>query len=243
MKTITAIIPSFRRHENIPIIVDRLKKQSYKPDRIIIWNDNSGKYGKAIVIGDKSIEVINTNSNWWSNYGSYLIGYLTNTDYIAIIDDDMPPGPEWFEYCISKQEKFPGIYGKYGVIFKGKSRYIPNEHFSSNIGNGELREVDMVGNSYFVPYKAINCMLYERPPTFNHTCDLHLSYCAQKYGKFKCYIPFPEKETQLPYYKPEELFYSKNDRAMWDDPTHFTNRDGYVRWAVKRGWNIINFRK
>lgn len=240
MKTITAIIPSFRRHENISILLERLKKQTHPPERIIIWNDNiGGNHGMYIYIDE--VEVINTNSNWWSNYGSYVIGYLTNTDYIAIIDDDMPPGPKWFEYCVKNQEKLPGLYSKYGVIMT-RNGYLKNTHLNSGVGNDEFTEVDMVGNSYFLPYKAINCMLYERPPTFHHTCDLHLSYCAQKYGGFKCYVPHPREEEELPYYKPEELPHDKSKRAMYNDSDHYTNREGYVKWAIKHGWNLLKDR-
>lgn len=239
--SITAIIPSFRRHENIPIIIERLKNQTRLPSRIIIWNDVAGSHPKFLELNDDSIEVINTNSNWWSNYGSYLIGYLTNTEYIAILDDDMPPGPKWFEFCIRKQKEQKGLYSKYGVIFTNKLKYNPNIHFSSEVGNDELKQVDMVGNSYFVPFDAINAMLFERPPTFRNTCDLHLSYMAKKYCGYNCYVPFPKNDEELPYYKPNELLVSKDERAMWADSNHYVDRNGYVRWAMRDGWNTINF--
>jgi hypothetical protein len=242
MNSITAIIPSFRRHENIPILVKRLQNQTHPPERIIVWNDNPGGNQHMYLTTVPGAEVVNTDSNWWSNYGSYLIGYLTNTDYVAIIDDDMPPGPEWFEFCVDNQKKTPGLYGKYGVIMTSPKHYRHNEHMDADKGDGTFTEVDMVGNSYFIPKKAINCMLFENPPTFSHTCDLHLSYCAQKHGGYKCYIPRPLRDEQLPYYKPEELKFTKADRAMYNDPDHYTNRDGYVRWAVKNGWKLLRFR-
>ena len=242
-KTITAIIPSFRRHENIHIIIDRLKNQTHKPKRIIVWNDNSGDYGKDIKLDDESIEVINTNSNWWSNYGSYLIGYLTNTDYIAIIDDDVAPGPEWFEFCVKKQEECGGLYGEYGVTFLTKKGYKPNERYKSKVSDGELIEVDMIGNSYFIPSEAITYMLSEKPPSFVSTCDLHLCYTSQKYGNLKSYVVYTNRKEQLPRYKEEELVYNKSERALWSNPSHFINRNGYVKWAVKHGWNIIKFRE
>lgn len=241
MKTITAIIPSFRRHENIPVIVKRLRNQTCPPARILVWNDNAGPYGKNLELQDTSIEVVNTNTNWWSNYGSFLIGYLTDTDYIAIIDDDMPPGPRWFEYCVRHQASLPGLYGRYGVIFT-RNGYYGKKHLNSDFGEDIFTEVDMVGNSYFVPARAINCMLYERPPTFHHTCDLHLSYTAQKYSGLKCYVPHPCLKEELPCYRPQDLPFDKSERSMYNDLDHYVNRESYVQWAVSQGWKLLKDR-
>lgn len=239
MKTITAIVPSFRRHENIPVIIDRIKKQTHPPNRIIIWNDNWGDFGADIEID--GVETINTNSNWWSNYGSYLIGYLTDTDYVAIIDDDMPPGLKWFEFCVKMQEKIPGLYGKYGVVFR-EDTYTNNRHFDSKEANGEMLEVDMIGDSYFVPHEAINCMLYLNPPTFHHTCDLHLCFTSQKFKGFKCYVPFPKTTSERPHDYRVELPYNYTERAMCDDWNHYMNRNGYVKWALRKGWKFLRNR-
>jgi GT2 family glycosyltransferase len=236
-KSITAIVPSFRRHENISIIVQRLQHQTRPPERIIIWNDNAGDYGQNVATVP-SVEVINTNSNWWSNYGAFLIGYLTNTDFISIVDDDTPPGPEWFAYCLKHQRTLPGLYGQYGVVMNGR-QYRDCIRYNANQGNDEFAQVDMVGNSYFVPAKAINCMLYEKPPAFAHTCDLHLSYCAQKYGGFRCYVPHPSAPKALPCYEAQELAFNRSERAMYNDPDHWLNRDRYVKWAVRNGWKLL----
>jgi len=159
---ITAIVPSFRRHENIPIIINRLKNQTCPPINIIVWNDNSGEFGKDIAIDDKDVSVINTNTNL-RTFGAYLIGYTVDTKYVAIIDDDAPPGPKWFEYCLKMQSTKPGLYGGFGAILLSKRGYRNKNHMESKCTpEGKLVEVDMIGQSYFFPYKAINCFLSER---------------------------------------------------------------------------------
>ena len=136
-ESITAIIPSYRRHENIPIIIDKLKKQTYPPKDIIVWNDNSGKFGKNFTIDDPTIKVVNTNIDI-NTFGAYLIAYTSFTKYIAIIDDDMAPGPKWFEFCVKKQKETPGLYGAYGITFYTDGKGILRNHFESKCDGGRI---------------------------------------------------------------------------------------------------------
>jgi glycosyltransferase involved in cell wall biosynthesis len=239
---ITAIIPSFRRHENIPIIINRLKNQTCKPDRIIVWNDNSGEFGRNLVLDDKDVEVINTNSNFYT-FGVYMIGYSADTKYVAIVDDDMAPGPKWFELCLRMQQTTPGIYGGYGVIFLSNRLYLPNRHmYTKCLEKERLVEVDMVGTSYFFPYNAINCFLSKRPPSFPSITDMHLCYTSQKYGNLKTYVIYPTEEEARPSYNDSELIFNNKDhsRSAWrNDNYHYINRCKYLRWATQQGWKLI----
>jgi len=236
-KTITAIISSYRRPENIPIMIDRLQNQTYKPDRIIVWNNVSTSDGEFIKRDD--VEVINTNSNNWNMFGAFVAGYLTNTDYIVQLDDDHPPGKRFFEYCIKKQEEQPGIYVRRGVILCSKFKYRPNTRFGSIVGDGELKQTDMGGGVVFMPKDVINCILSERPPTYDSIMDIHIAYTTQKYSDYKIYVPMPKEEDMLPKYKNEELPLKDGDRAMWQQPNHFIIRDGAVKYYSRKGWKLL----
>lgn len=239
--TITAVVPSFRRHANLPVIIDRIRNQTHKPERIIVWNDNSGKYGEDVHFDGDDIIVVNTNTNLWKDFGSLVVGYLTDTDYVTRVDDDMPPGRKWFEWCVSHQEDTPGNYGYYGVTLNNKGSYQGNTHIRSKIGNDELVQVDSVGNSWFYPIDSLCCMLRERPFTFRSVTDLHHAFMSQKYGGYKCYVPFPSDEEALPCHRWDDLPFGTGDRAMWQDEEHYVMRNKYVRWAVRNGWKLVNF--
>jgi hypothetical protein len=155
------------------------------------------------------------------------------------MDDDHPVGPRFIEYCIEKQEETPGIYVRRGVILKHKNRYRPNERFGSNVGKGELIQSDMGGGVVFMPKNVINCILRERPPTYNSTMDIHIAYTSQKYGGYKIYVPMPKDEEMLPKYKKEELPLGDGDRAMWQQPQHFMIRDGAIKYYTKKGWKLL----
>lgn len=232
--SVTAIIVSYRRKDNIPIIIDRVKKQTHKVNRIIVFHNNG-----VLELKNNDIDIINCSSNMYI-YGAFSIAYLIKTDYIWFLDDDYPPGPEWLEYCLKKQNKYPGIYVGRGVIMIHNNKYIPNKHFESGLGNKMVR-ADLGGGSIIMPRKAIHSLLKEQPPSFEAGTDIFLGYSTQKYGGYKLYVPFPEREEQLPLYKKENIPQKDDGQAMWQRNKHWIIKYGMVRWAVKNGWKLLNF--
>ncbi len=225
---ITAIIQSYRRQPNIPIIIKALRNQSYPPSRIIVWNDNDGS-GKDLHNLGKDIEIINTNTNNNGNYGAFLFSYLADTKYVAIIDDDYPPAKDWFKFCVDNQKTTPGIYGRFGVILTDKS-YVNRKVIYAGVGEVKFNKVDMVGQSYFFPKEAVLPLFSKRPPQWHNNVDLHFSFLARKNG-WKLYVPKVNNVEQLPYDKKVKLHFTDHQNAMFTTVNHIKRRDDYVKWA------------
>jgi len=232
MNDIAAIIQSYRRQDNIPIIIKVLKEQSVKPKRIIVWNDNDGS-GKDLHNLDKDVEVINTNTNYNGNWGAFLFTFLTDTQYIAVIDDDCPPAKDWFKFCIEHQKDHKGAYGRFGIVIK-KDLYRDRMSIRSKVGELFFRNVDMIGHSYFFPKEMIFPMFSKQPPFWHNICDLHFSFMA-RYNGWRLYVPTVEKKSELPFNKDIKLIYDCNENAMYQTGNHIQRRDDYVRWAIKNG--------
>ena len=227
---ITAIIQSYRRQANIPIIIKALRNQSYPPSRIIVWNDNDGS-GKDLHNLGKDIEIINTNTNHNGNYGAFLFAYLADTKYIAIIDDDYPPAKDWFKFCVDNQLKHLGVYGRFGVTLTRNSYTAERKAITAKVGDRVMfNKVDMVGQSYFFPKEAILPMFSIRPHSWFNNVDLHFSFCARKAG-WKLYIPTVINKDQLPHDKKIKLPFTDYDNAIFTRPGHIEKRDDYVKWA------------
>jgi len=228
---ITAIIQSYRRQANIPIIIKALRNQSYPPSRIIVWNDNDGS-GKDLHNLGKDIEIINTNTNHNGNYGAFLFAYLADTKYIAIIDDDYPPAKDWFKFCVDNQLKHLGVYGRFGVILTDNT-YINRRVIYSRIGKKVMfTKVDMLGQSYFFPKEAVLPMFLSRPPFWHNNVDLHFSFLARKNG-WNLYVPTVININQLPQDKKIKLLFTDYQRAMFTQQGHIKRRDDYVKWSIK----------
>jgi len=243
MKTVTVIIPSYRRRENLKLFIERIKEFSYPIERLMIWDNNYNKNDPLFIEDDElDVEVINSSTNRWGSYAAHTLGGLTNSDYILLCDDDRLPGPKSVEYLIKLQEDYPGLYVDRGVILKSERSYMPNERIKSKPEGKEPLQVDMGGGVYFYPNDITRCYFSELPPVFIAISDIHLSYVAQKYGNYKVYVPFPPEEEMCFRYKNDLLIKTDGgEEASWRQNYHYMNRDGYVRWAVRNGWKLLNF--
>jgi len=242
MKSVTILIPSYRRPDNIPILIKRIKEFTYPIERVMIWNNNCTEDGKDIHIKDDElkIDIINSNTNRFETIAFIMLGHLTKSDYILAIDDDRPPGPKFVEWAIKKQEETQGWYVQRGVRLSSKKSYLPNTRISSKVRNGELELVDFGGGVSFYPNSYTQHFLREKPPTYVAISDMHFAYTIQKYGNCKVYTPHPPEEGMLPMYK-KEIMPNKDDdaTASWRRQEHWINRTGYVRWATRNGWKLI----
>jgi len=228
---ITAIIQSYQRQANVPILIKALRNQTIKPSRIIVWNDNDGSGSDLKNLGN-DVEIINTNTNYNGNWGAFLFTFLADTKYIACIDDDYPPAKNWFKFCVDMQKTHKGIYGRFGIILTDNS-YTNRKVLYSKVGKQiSMNKVDAVGHSYFFPKEAVYPMFSIRPPFWHRNVDIHFSLIANKKG-WNIYCPTVLREDQLPYDCSIKLPFTDYDNAMFARVGHIEKRDEYIKWASK----------
>jgi hypothetical protein len=180
--SITAVLTVFSRAEMLPYQVQMLRNQSIPPDDIWVWVND------AAVDIPKSCKVAFCNANF-SYYSRYAFALLAQTDYVAIVDDDMQPGESWFANCLDTMQTHPGILGARGIVLK-------NKYYQGCKGYGwnenrldSVKEVDLVGQSVFMRRSDLPFMFYEQAPVYPNGEDITLAYLAQKHGGLKCYVP------------------------------------------------------
>ena len=235
---ITVILQTHRRPENIPIMLKRIREQTEKVERILLWNDFDER---KINLNFPGVECINSDSNKWFGFPQMVLGYFATTEYLAIMDDDVPPGPEWFKFAKEKLIKLNSPVGGFGTRFyrlKPFERY--NWRSDEFLQESEL-EVDMLGQSYFLKSDWILALFRERPPLWDHCIDLHLSYTLQKYLGLNKYVISPGKKRNLAcsIYNLEELIVSPFQKAI-SIPAgpHLKTRQEYLLQAVERGFKL-----
>jgi len=236
--TITAISGAKDRIANLPLIVKRLQAQTIKPEKIIIWHD----YGIDKV--DLKIEgttCINCTKGDWQSFPQFVMAWLQKSKYIAVIDDDRPPGPKWFEYVTEWEEIQPGIYGCFGYKIKDPQAVYHNlELLEPDIHpwDDSIHEVDMVGQSYFFPTDYIKYFFKEKPFTWTCVDDLHLAHMCSKYGGIKSYTLYPSDPDKRPCMNKNESPLNEWTFAEHQHPDHRRNREEYVRRAYANGWKL-----
>ena len=156
-------------------------------------------FGKTIpnIIVKKKIEidktVIHVNSTY--NFGvwaRFAVALNSKTEFVCVFDDDTIPGINWLKNCLETIEKKNGLLGTRGVRFASKKEYIVGEEFGWNNPNDEVKQVDIVGHSWFFRRKWLSVFWRELPEidsSFYVGEDIHFSYTLQKYLKLKTYVP------------------------------------------------------
>jgi hypothetical protein len=215
MDNISVILNVYKRGYTLEKQIEAIKSQSVKikSENIHIWyntpEDNSEQYKPK----DLKIKTYNCsyNSKFW---GRFTIPLLCNTEYIAIFDDDIIPGPKWFENCLNSIKSRDGILGGSGVITNGKT-YTPNIKVGWNgMNNNTPTNVDLVGHAWFFKQKYAKFMWEETPPSWDNGEDMFFSYIAQKHG--------------IPTYVPP---HPENNKSLWSNDRTKSNTNG-TDWGV-----------
>ena len=199
---ITAIINIYKRGHILDNQIEAIKNQSIPPKSIMIWNNGNKNIDLTKYKNDAFFKVFdnNYNSGVWSRF---IIGFLAETEYICIFDDDTIPGNNWFKNCFTEMEKKEALYGTIGVIFHDSDKYQMIRRYgwdSCNNGNNTIsKPVDIVGHSWFFKKKWLTYFTKETPlvnEMFNVGEDIYFSYCLQKYGNIPTLVP-PHPNTDL----------------------------------------------
>ena len=215
----------------------RLREQTIPPDRIIVWHD----YGiEQVEVKIPGVECINSTNDSWQSFPQMAMAWFANTDYVAILDDDKPPGKKWFEHALKLEEQEKAIYGCFGYRIKNSQDLYRNleYHETRNSKDDSVAEVDMVGQSYFFPAEYAKFFFMEKPPFYRHTNDLHLAYTCSKYGNVKGYVVYSLDPEERPECREEELILDERQHAEHHLDDHKSNRTEYVIWAVQNGWKL-----
>jgi glycosyltransferase involved in cell wall biosynthesis len=233
--SIGVILSSGWRFKNIPHLLHSIGKQSLKADRVILWLDQAEGLDLDSFRG---FEVIATNTRRWQNFPQFISAYLLDTDYIAVIDDDTPPGPHWFEFAVDYINGKKYVIGGYGMLFRSR-RYRERSSFKSfQLPAGTSLTVDAIGQTYFMPKALLLPFFREFPPFWENIVDLHFSYMLWKYKRIRPRVVNPDDPLASPYHRVEELPISPFELSMSRNAKrHLDLRDSYIKWA--RDWRFL----
>ena len=239
---ITVILNSYRRPYNLKMQVEAIRSQTCPPKQIWLWvnhhEDNDG-----FDYSDLGIDRIIHNDYNWKFYGRFAGALLTDTEHVAIFDDDTIPGRKWFENCLDTMKEQEGIMGSAGVTLNDKY-YAKHDRCGWPSHNEETEEVDLVGHAWFFKRDWLQYLWREKPPTWDNGEDMQFSYTAQKYGGIKTFCP-PHPSADLEMHgstKGNELGIDAKATSNNNETTHqqfFSERDLCVQSAIKNGWKTV----
>lgn len=192
-------------HKRLHVLGDQLTAiyaQSVKPAHIYILNNGNHEVDMKLLSKFPNVRTIDMNENT-GVWPRFLMGIMTDSEYVAVFDDDTIPGTRWFENCLRQMAIKPALLGTIGVIFRGGTeKYEIAQRWGWDGGCEEAKLVDMAGHAWFFRKEWL-CYFTREPLPIKemHTSgeDIHFSYVMQKYSNIPTMVP------------PHPL----NDRSLW----------------------------
>jgi len=234
---ITTILNCYKRPQYLKEQIEAIQSQTI-PSEIIIWY-NKPKEGMQYDIAKLGVKTITCNHNF-KFHGRFAAALLARTEYVALFDDDTIPGNKWYENCLNCESQNSGIYGTSGVILH-KNSYNPNHKVGWNgvPPNEEIQEVDLVGHAWFMKKENLEYMWREEPVSWENGEDMQLSYCAQKYGNVRTFVPpHPKNDIEM-WGSKKGMEYGNDFSASWRRGQHMALRDQIASEQICRGWKTI----
>ena len=176
-------------------------------------------------------------------HGRFNYALNADTPYIFICDDDIIPGPKYFEHCIATlKETGDALLTAYGVILDPDEHgYNPARKEGYKSMNKAPLKVDMAGQSMFFPTKLLKYLNQEPPLTRENGEDLHFSYMLQKYAGVPVIVPahLPNEPDKWGCDPIKGELYGEDDKATWKKTNHVPIRDKIVNTYRKDGWVLV----
>lgn len=235
---IDVILNAYRRHDLLDQQVSAIEAQSISPRNIFIWNN-----GEALPSSFATAKVINSPLNFgvWSRF---FFAMNSETEFVAIFDDDTVPGEKYFENCLEHFSRYPGIYGTRGLRFLSRNRYAPYHQYGWMEPNESLMEVDIVGHNWFLktewlPAFTRSLVLADKDNLAGE--DIHLSFALQAELGVKTYVPPHPVDDLARWGSLPELAnqYGKDASAISSSETALVRFDKEVEKACDNGFSLF----
>lgn len=198
MSNVTVILNGYKRPHVLAEQLAAIERQTVKPVQIMFWKNESGMAFDQQLIDRCQSFIGNTNVGVW---GRFALALLAEGDYVCIFDDDTIPGARWLENCLNSMKQRRGLYGTIGVVFDTHNGYDGQiRRFGWDTPIDEIKQVDIVGHSWFFEKKMLEYFWREIPDRRYYLCgeDMHFSYMLQKYANLPTLVPpHPANDTSL----------------------------------------------
>ena len=241
---VTVILTLYKRGEYLKKQLATINNQTIKPKEIWLWCNDCGT--ELQDFSDLVDRVVISNFNW-KYFGRFTLASMVDTSFTAIFDDDIFPGPKWFENCFRTiNSGKDGILGGNGILLdKGwrQNRSETNYGWHRRQGGDQDVEVDFVGHAWFFRTNYIKYMWMEKPYTFENAEDIHFCAMAKKYGNVKTYVPRHSQDKKDEWSTNRDLGYAvgANKAASYTNIENFKQvRTSVIETHQENGWITVN---
>ncbi|WP_447529196.1 hypothetical protein [Vreelandella sp. TE19] len=209
----TAIITLYKRQDYLPEQLMAIKNQSIPPDSIIIIQNENHIEIDPFIIQKFNLKVIRSDIN--SLYFRWIVGYLVDSCYVCVFDDDVIPGSRWIESCFAASRKFNALVGPSGRRAAPKKKEKAWKSIE-NLSVNTYEFCDWVCNSYFFKKEWIKYVVEasrygNTQKTFD---DIQLATTLKMYGDINTVVP-PQVDKKSIFNGHIRREYGHDEHALW----------------------------
>jgi hypothetical protein len=157
-------------------------------------------------------------------YGRFALCLLVETDYVAVLDDDIMPGQHWFVNALRASERYNAIAGCVG-------RLADDTGFGWN-GCPRDTLVDWVQQSWFFRSEWIRLLWREKPYSLKNGEDMHFGIMAKRHAGIDSVVP--QQAWSLSGSTDQQL--GSDAVAVYKQPDHDDIRNKLIQHWKVNGW-------
>ncbi|MGJ8522724.1 hypothetical protein R84981_001415 [Carnimonas sp. R-84981] len=209
----SAVITMWKRTDYLEEQLEALFNQTIPPDQIIILQNGNHFVVAPELVTKYGLQIIRSDVN--SLYTRWIVGYLCDSEYICVLDDDVIPGRHWIELCINTSKEGNALVGPSGrkAALDNKDRAWDSVE---NLGKDEALECDWVCNAYFFKKEwikyIVGCARYNNTQkTFD---DIQLATTLKQNGGIKAMVP-PQRSRDGEWSGHTKRQYGHDEHALW----------------------------
>lgn len=232
---LTVLLTVFKRR-HLGTQLKAIESQSVKPRHIVVFqNENHRKVSWRKLVQRGHSYVFNSANTGYFGRFAYLLN--SDTEYVAILDDDIVPGPNCLANYFNQAVQLNGIIGGNGRIAR-TNKFIDELHQPPDVGiRPHATLVDFVGHMWLFRTDLLRDMFSVSPHTLHTGEDMHLCFSA----KLKSGIPsFAAKQEDLMESCDVRLNQLASDDLASYRSTPKTLREDVERYFLKLGLNFIS---
>ena len=236
MTEITAILTVWKR-ATLEGQLAALREQSLPPTAIRIYHcgDHIDPVAVLRTVDWARVDYVRCDIDF-GFFGRFALATLATTAFVAVIDDDMIPGREWFAYALDRHRHHRAVIAGQGFVLP--RHCLDVRHVLQAARDGRVDRdmaVDFGGCSWFFP-TAWSQRLWTVPPVhLRNAEDMHFSAAMAQAG-VPTVVPAQRTIERLASCAPN---IGGDDVAAWRRNGYAQERNSTLAYLVANGWRPL----
>lgn len=171
-------------------------------------------------------------------FGRFALATMVRTPLATVIDDDMMPGPGWFEHATAKQRRYRAVVSAQGCILPRRSTDPRNGLYPASLGRVEKDTmVDFGCCSWFFPSHWARAMWAIPPIHLRNAEDMHFAAAMHRH-RVRTVVP-EQPSADVTANTAPELGHDQH-AAFLDFDRYAVERSVTLNHLRATGWQLLS---